>query len=388
MRALVRHSGFVCTFVLLALLGAEAVERFGWGPQAAVETTRTIVRTVQNRDLNREAREALTGGYYEGLLNEGSRVSSMNSLLTNAVELDWTGTSRPGRRQRHDFLYYDYLPYLDQPDYEDETLRLVTNSQGIADREYAIEKPVRTWRIAVLGDSITRGQGTRFGTSYEALLEDHLNDRHLTADVERIELINFSVSGYRITQTLDVVMEKVPPYSPDVYVVALSDLSVFRRWGHHLGQLVYDGIDLKYPYLRNLAQEAGLNPREPFGTLDAKLARFRLPTIRWILSEIRDHAARSNADMMVLLVPTVETPGVLEEEFIGIREMLAGLGITYIDLLDAFGGVEDVTFYSVSGTNRHPNERGHRRLFERLYEQLLEDPDALRRVTGRVAAVR
>jgi lysophospholipase L1-like esterase len=382
MRALLRDPGVTCTLILLALLGAEAVERFGWGPEVVVNATETIMTTVQNRDLNREAREALTGGYYEGLLNEGSRVSAMNAVLMNSAELDWTGTSRPGRRERQDFLYYDYLPFLDQPDYEDVSLRLVTNSQGLVDREYPIEKPARSRRIAVLGDSITRGQGTRFGTTYEALLEERLNERHLTAHLDQIEVINFAVSGYRITQTLEVALEKVPPYTPDVYLVALSDLSVFRKWGHHLGQLIYDGIDLKYPYLQNLARDARLSARDPFGTLDAKLSKFRLPTIRWILSEIRDHAARNEAEMLVVLVPTVERPRVLEEEFIGIREILSELGISYVDLLDSFGGIDDITYYSVSGRNRHPNERGHQRLFERLYERLREDRSLLERLIG------
>ena len=33
-----------------------------------------------------------------------------------------------------------------------------------------------TRRIAVIGDSVTRGQGAPFGESFEALLEKRLND--------------------------------------------------------------------------------------------------------------------------------------------------------------------------------------------------------------------
>lgn len=372
----------ICVVALIGLLGLEAFERFGLGSSETAAAAQNVVRTAQSRELNREAREELTGGYYEGLLNEGSRVSAMNALLTSSVELDWTGTSGPGRRHRKDYLYYDYLPGLDRADYADESLRLVTNSHGLADREYSVEKPAQTRRIAVLGDSITRGQGTRFGTNYESLLEERLNERHLGPGIERVEVINFSVSGYRITQTLEVALEKVPPYQPDIYVVALSDLSVFRKWGHHLGQLIYDGIDLKYPYLRNMAGEARLSDSDRLGTMDAKLSKFRLPTIHWILSEIKGHAQGAEAELIVLLVPTVMAPAVLEEEFIGIREMLTELDITFIDLLDSFGGVSDITQFSVSGRNRHPNERGHRRLFEQLYERVQADREAFEKLAG------
>jgi lysophospholipase L1-like esterase len=382
MNHLLRHPAVSCGAALLALLAAEALERFGAGMVPGVAPLQTVIRTVQNRDLNKEAREELTGGYYEGLLNEGSRVSSMNALITGSRELDWTGTSRPGRRHRQDFLYYDYLPHLDQPDYDDEELRLVTNSHGLADREYSLEKPPATRRVAILGDSLTRGQGAPFGASFEALLEARLNERHTTADIQQFELLNFSVSGYRITQTLEVALEKAPRFQPDAYVVALSDLSVFRKWGHHLGQLIYDGIDLKYPYLKEMSQQAQLSPRDPFGTLDAKLSRHRLPTIRWVLSMIKQQASRDGADLVVVLVPTVTDPKALAEDFMGVPEILSSLEIPVIDLLGTFEEIDDLNPYRVSPSNRHPNERGHALLFERLYEHSRTHPLVFARITG------
>jgi lysophospholipase L1-like esterase len=369
--------------VLLALLGLEAVERFGWGPRVIAAPVGDIVRTAQNRDLNQEAREELTGGYYEGLLNEGSRVSSMNALITGSRTTGWTtGAVRPERRIRKDFLYYDYAPGLDLPDYDDMQLRLITNSHGMADREYPEERTPRTRRIAVLGDSITRGQGAPFGTSFEALLEERLNERHLATNLVGYELLNFSVSGYRITQTVEVALERAPAFKPDVYMVALSDLSVFRQWGHHLGQLISDGIDLKYPYLKQLARDARLTPNDPFGTIDAKLARYRLPTIRWVLTEISAQAARDGAELIVVLVPTVTDPRELQEDFLGVREILADLHISTIDLLGTFRGMDDLNPYRVTEKNRHPNELGHRRLFEELYRQAIANPEILTKITG------
>jgi hypothetical protein len=161
-----------------------------------------------------------------------------------------------------------------------------------------------------------------------------------------------------------------PRFSPDVYLVCLTRLSVSRKWGDHVAQLVYDGIDLKYPALRDLAAEAGIDPRDPPGTMDAKLAAVRLPALRWALSTMRDEAASRGAEMAVLLVPTASSPAALQDVFEGVPELLRELGIPTIDLLDTFGAEEDVTSFKVAAGDIHPNEAGHRRIYELLAQQL------------------
>jgi hypothetical protein len=341
-----------------------------------------LLRTLHKNELNREAREAQTAGYYEGLLNEGSRVSGMNALVTGNERFTPESWMRPERRHRGDFLYWDMPPNLNTRDPDNPRDELVTNSHGMTDKEYTLEKPPDTWRLALLGDSITRGHGAPFGTSYEFLLEERLNHDHFEPRGRHLEILNFAVGGYRITQLVDVALERVPPFSPDVYVLPLSELSVFRNWGDHIATLVQNGIDLKYDYLRQMVREAGLRASDPTGTIAAKLARFRLPTLRWALSEIRAAAARNDAEVLVILLANGSDPETLEEEFVGVRELLADLQMPYIDVLDAFADVDDPVRYRVSERNTHPNELGHRRLYERLHEQILEDREYFRLFCG------
>jgi lysophospholipase L1-like esterase len=341
-----------------------------------------LLRTLHKDELNREAREAQTAGYYEGLLNEGSRVSGMNAIVTGNDRFTPESWMRPERRHRGDFLYWDMPPNLTTRDAENPRGEIVTNSHGMTDKEYTIEKPPDTWRVALLGDSITRGHGAPFGTSYEYVLEDRLNADHFTPRGRRLEILNFAVGGYRVTQLVDVAIERVPAFSPDVYVLPLSELSVFRNWGDHIATLVQNGIDLKYDYLRQMVREAGLRPSDPTGTIAAKLARFRLPTLRWALNEIRAAAASNDAEVLVVLIASGSEPERLEEQFIGVRELLADLDFHYIDLLDAFADVDDPVRYRVSERNIHPNELGHRRLYERLHEQVLGDGEFFRLLCG------
>ena len=127
---------------LVALIVLKGVHTAGWSPSGAVGSfTDNLVTTMGNRDLNKEAREAMTAGYYEGLINEGSRVSSMNRFVTDNRRPVWEDRSQPDRRQTHDFLHYELIPNSEKPDYYDSRFRymLKTNSDGLADKEYTRE---------------------------------------------------------------------------------------------------------------------------------------------------------------------------------------------------------------------------------------------------------
>lgn len=366
--------------VLVALLCLKGIHTVGWSPKAGD----TLVATLSSRELNKEAREALTAGYYEGLINESSRVSSMNRLVTGSRRITFEDRSQPDRRETHDFRFYELIPNSDIPDYSDgrQRYRLKTNSAGMADREYSQDKPEGVRRIALTGDSVTRGQGAPFLGTYESLLEEKLNAARVGGPVRGVEILNFAVGSYNITQQMETAKVKATAYSPDVYMIAMTKLSVYRSWGEHIALLMNAGIDLKYDYLRTMAREAGLNPKEPIGVFSAKLARFRIPTIKWALREVQAHAAAHHAEVLVLLVPTVEDTGVLEEEFLGVREVLKGLGIPFVDLLETFEHVDDQSQYRVADNDRHPNAAGHRLLSERLYEKINSDPRLMRIVLG------
>src|SRR5687767_2209709 len=238
-RNLTLRAGTTNAVLLAALLGFAGVEALG--PPESGRFIHELLEVLQRRGLSSEAAADHAAGYYEGLLNEGGRVSSMNAIVSGRLGVR-KNPARPdtGIRAlrlpdryiiRRDFLYYEARPNLDLADYDDSGLRLVTNSVGLSDREYAVERAPDSRRIAVLGDSVTRGQGAPFGASYEALLEGELNRRPLAPAVQRYEVMNFAVSGYRLTQMLEMASVRAAPYRPDLYIVGLSELSISRKWG-------------------------------------------------------------------------------------------------------------------------------------------------------------
>jgi hypothetical protein len=337
-------------------VGMNRPARSGADPRFNV--LRGTLRALHERDGNVMA-EADVAGYYEGLLAGQPR-----TLLGRA-------RNEENYRFRGDFLYFEARENVDWPEHDDSG-RHITNSLGISDREYGVTRRPGTRRLAIVGDSIARGQGAPFGQNFESLLEIRLNERHRDAVVEEYELLNFSTTAYRVTQMLDFALERIPPFEPDVYVVCLSRLSVGVAWGDHLAQLVYDGIDLKYPFLQELAAEARLNRRDSIATMREKLEPLRIPVIRWVLQEFRELARREGATLVVAFIPSANTPESLEPGFTAVREVVAELNLPLIDLLHVFGGTP-LSHVRVAADNVHPNAEGHRQIFEAFYDAILAD---------------
>jgi lysophospholipase L1-like esterase len=91
------------------------------------------------------------------------------------------------------------------------------NSLGFRDqREYALAKPPGTFRILVLGDSVTFGHGAVYETTYPYLLEQQL--RAWRPDVTW-EVWNLGVPGYNTAQELAYLKLVEDRYAPDLVVV-------------------------------------------------------------------------------------------------------------------------------------------------------------------------
>jgi lysophospholipase L1-like esterase len=377
-----RKNVLACIGTLLLLL-LPAVLFPGEDDRADRPLAERALKRIRKDTLAPDAADQMTAGYYEDLFEHSSRTISTNRLITGKWATNWSRWKglqmNPTNRRVDGFLYYELEPNVDVPEFSG---RLVTNRFGMADKEYTVERPHGVRRIAIIGDSVARGLGASAGANFESLLEDDLNELHPSPDVKEYQLLNFAVGGYRVTQMLYVVETKAPRFAPQAYMVVCSDLTVFRKWGDHIGQLVHDGIDLHYPWLRELAERADLRTDDDPSTLDAKLAPYRTDTVRWAMTRMREVAREDGADVIAVLVPTVGEPERIAERFQGVRELFRELDIPCIDLLDTFEGIDDLSPYRLGQYNLHPSDAGHRLLEKKLLERLRENPRAWEIVTG------
>jgi lysophospholipase L1-like esterase len=137
----------------------------------------------------------------------------MALLIEGWVRLSWDdkrGTpgflvSHPIRGQRLGFNYQGWFAGVP----------VRTNSLGFrSEREDAIARKPNTFRILVLGDSVTFGHGAVH--DYPSLLETQLKQWRPEVDWQ---VWNLGVPGYNTSQELSYLLEVAPRYAPDLVIV-------------------------------------------------------------------------------------------------------------------------------------------------------------------------
>ena len=102
------------------------------------------------------------------------------------------------------------------------------NSLELRDnREYALEKKPKTFRILVLGDSVTFGHGSVYEHTYPYLLEQQL--RRWRPEVDW-QVWNAAVPGYNTSQELAQLLEVGPRFNPDLVVIGFFDNDIMDNF--------------------------------------------------------------------------------------------------------------------------------------------------------------
>lgn len=197
------------------------------------------------------------------------------------------------------------------------------NSRGLRDREHAVVKPQDVYRIAVLGDSYAEAMQVGLEETFWSLLPARLASCGFRPG-QRIEAINFGVSGYGTAQQLLTLRHRVWDYSPDLVLVAFFPGNDVRNNSRTLepekmrpffvlrdGELVLDDSFLAEPHYRESkrlgAQRAALQDLRTYQLL-RKLRAGNL-------------GLRHNAPIAVALadgakaVPALTEPGLDENVF-------------------------------------------------------------------------
>jgi lysophospholipase L1-like esterase len=112
-------------------------------------------------------------------------------------------------------IMYELKPNLDT---NYKLVGLKTNSQGLRDKEYQINKPNNTYRVVVLGDSFTMPEGVEIDSAYHSILENEFNQEDSS---KKYEFINFGIGGYNLNKYLATLEYKGLEYQPDHVLVGM-----------------------------------------------------------------------------------------------------------------------------------------------------------------------
>jgi len=134
------------------------------------------------------------------------------SKMKSLHQIGVSGLIRPSP---HPGVIFEFKPNLDT---YFKLARFQTNSHGLLDTEYSIQKPRNVIRTVVLGDSFTMPSGVEMEDAFHTLLEERFN-RESTG--KTYEFINFGVGGYDPRQCVSTFRERALAYRPDLALFCL-----------------------------------------------------------------------------------------------------------------------------------------------------------------------
>src|SRR5580692_6768241 len=102
---------------------------------------------------------------------------------------------------------------------------ITINSMGMRDREHSLIAAPGTIRIALLGDSMIAGEQVPLDKTMARTLEAKLQDE-LGSAGRPVEVLNFAVGGYTLSQEFLLLQNRVWDFHPDIVMLFLSPSSV------------------------------------------------------------------------------------------------------------------------------------------------------------------
>lgn len=143
------------------------------------------------------------------------------------------------------------------------------NSLGFRDYEYTAKKPDNTFRILMVGDSFTEGQGVKLDETFSKVLERSLKDK---IGNKKVEVINTGVLSYSPLLEYLFLKYRGVDLNPDLVIINFDQGDIIDdQW--YEPELVRDdqGLPLKFRKLDNqLANNYQAKPTLPFLPLAVK----------------------------------------------------------------------------------------------------------------------
>lgn len=114
------------------------------------------------------------------------------------------------------------LSHTHQPNSEDTLMgvQVTTNSHGFRDTEYPIEKPAGTYRIMLLGDSLTFGWGVEAEARFGNLLEKKINEYlKQSGSKTKVQIVNTGIGNYNTVQEVNLFKGLADQWRPDMVII-------------------------------------------------------------------------------------------------------------------------------------------------------------------------
>lgn len=310
--------------------------------------------------------------------------------------------------------------------YDGELINMNINSKGLRDSEYDYEKPPDVYRILVIGDSMTEGQGVRQEEIYSEVLEKRLGKNY--------EVITAGVKAYGTAHELAFLKKEGLKYNPNLIIIGFCVNDIRDNAANNLyfiqnGNLIENNIKFSYSkkllnkiksfansniqsyvFLRpklgvtltNIMIKTGLASKSPLAEVNQEERRvFRIfakepseetkrgwELTKALLREVKQTAINNNAKIMLLAIPNkeqvndsaasrfIQTYNLSEEDLDWtnpqkkLSDICQELNIPLLDPLETFRiEIKENNLYL---EDPHWSAEGHKLASEELYNALKE----------------
>ena len=323
-------------------------------PQAREKVFAAVIADRLNTDDQEEATE----NYYDQMLATNGNGRGPWEMTLEAADPK-SGFEAACIRE-HNMIMREMIPSKTT---DLGTWKITTNSYGMRDKEYSLQKPANTFRVAVLGASYEMGSGIAQDKDFENLLEKMLND---SSDGCNYEILNFAVGGYHPPQQVWVMDAKVQQFSPDMilYFVHSEDRN---RNDDYMANLVHLGYDLSHPALKWYRNEAGARQSMSMAQLRNRFQPFNDSISDWSLSCINIKAKAMHARLGSVYLPSLLADE--QDEAAYYDRFCKAHGLEFVSMHGIFG--KDVSKWKLPADETHPNEAANeliaKFLFNRFY---------------------
>jgi len=237
-----------------------------------------------------------------------------------------------------------------------------TNSQGLRDKEYSLEKTANTFRVAVIGGSFTVPAGVEIDQAFHSILENRLNQEFPDLNYE---FINFAVSGYRINNKIATLKQKALEYKPDLILFVL-DGSQFTEDDEKEFKPKSEKNHFFQSFTYKLISKTKIfkNERKHQKFLDDHLGR--LSEFDNVLQELNQMSENYKVPICVVVLDHDYSHYELSDE---IKKLVEKNNLYYSNTIPAFKDTDlrDLTIYKI---DIHPNAEANRIFTDAIYNDL------------------
>ncbi|MEW4451648.1 hypothetical protein AB1L30_03080 [Bremerella sp. JC817] len=308
-------------------------------------------------------------GYYEQLAN----VNFQSDPLVRG------GNPRPAgeavifeeiTRPRDDLLEMEMIPgwrgtLVDKP--------IEINSHGMRNPPVSHRKAPNTYRVAVVGSSVTMGYGVEEQETFVRLLEQKINAA-MPKDGPQVELLNFGIGRYYALHTAAALRAKVFDFQPDA-IWYVAHQGEFQGPPRHIAQFQQKGHALLYPCIDEILDEAGITSQTSQGAVEVLLQARAEAITECIYTGInQDCREREILPVWIYLpIPEILEETASDDAIVGVAKRS---GMVTLDLRKWSEGIDSTTL-KIGSADHHLNAMGHSVAAEAIWRAIQSKPSAL-----------